>query len=72
MILTEEQREMLKGKICPYCHIPTEYKNSIEVYGIDYGMISTAGCIATVFPMLLALIFQKYIVTGLTAGGVKD
>lgn len=39
MILTEEQREMLKGKICPYCHIPTEYKNSIEVYGIDYGMI---------------------------------
>ena len=41
-------------------------------YGIDYGMISTAGCIATVFPMLLALIFQKYIVTGLTAGGVKD
>ena len=35
-------------------------------------MISTAGCIATVFPMLLALIFQKYIVTGLTAGGVKD
>ena len=42
MILTEEQREMLKGKICPYCHIPTEYKNSIEVYGIDYGMITIA------------------------------
>ena len=41
-------------------------------FGIDYGMINTAGCIATVFPMLLALIFQKYIVTGLTAGGVKD
>ena len=39
MILTEEQREILKGKICPYCHIQTEYKNSIEVYGIDYGMI---------------------------------
>lgn len=37
--LTEEQKEILKGKICPYCHIPTEYKNSIDIYGIDYGMI---------------------------------
>lgn len=37
--LTEEQKEILKGKICPYCHIPTQYKNSIDVYGIDYGMI---------------------------------
>lgn len=37
--LTEEQREILSGRICPYCHVPTEYKNSIEVYGVDYGMI---------------------------------
>lgn len=37
--ITEEQKEILKGRICPYCHIPTEYKNSIEVYGVDYGMI---------------------------------
>lgn len=37
--LTEEQKEILKGKICPYCHIPTQYKNSIDIYGIDYGMI---------------------------------
>jgi len=41
-------------------------------YGIDYGMVSTAGCIATVFPLILSLIFQKHIVSGLTAGGVKD
>lgn len=39
MQLTEEQREIMKGKICPYCHIPTEYKNSVDVYGVDYGMI---------------------------------
>lgn len=37
--LTDEQLEILKGRICPYCHIPTEYKNSIEIYGVDYGMI---------------------------------
>lgn len=30
---------MLKGRICPYCHIKTEYKNSVDIYGADYGMI---------------------------------
>ena len=37
--LTEEQKDILKGKICPYCHIPSEYKSRVEVYGEDYGMI---------------------------------
>lgn len=37
--LTDEQKEILKGHICPYCHIQTEYKSSIEIYGVDYGMI---------------------------------
>lgn len=37
--LTDEQKEILKGRICPYCHIKTEYINSIDVYGVDYGMI---------------------------------
>ena len=37
--LTDEQKEMLKGRICPYCHIKTEYKNSVDIYGADYGMI---------------------------------
>lgn len=40
-------------------------------YGIDYGMMMTAGLLATVIPMVLALIFQRYIVGGLTAGAVK-
>ena len=40
-------------------------------YGIDYGMMMTAGLLATVVPMVLALIFQRYIVGGLTAGEVK-
>lgn len=41
-------------------------------FGIDYGMVSTAGCIATILPMILAMVFQRYIVAGLTSGGVKD
>jgi len=41
-------------------------------YSIDYGMISAAGVIASVVPMLIVLVFQRYIVTGMTAGGVKE
>ena len=41
-------------------------------YGIDYGMTMTAGVMATVIPMLLVLFFQKYIVSGLTSGAVKE
>jgi multiple sugar transport system permease protein len=40
-------------------------------FGIDYGMMMTGGVLATVIPLILALIFQKYIVSGLTAGAVK-
>ena len=57
--------------------MPTALPGSVAVsefgtkYGIDYGMMMTAGLLATVVPMVLALIFQRYIVGGLTAGAVK-
>lgn len=41
-------------------------------YGVDYGMMMTAGVIATIFPMLFMLFFQRYIISGLTNGGVKE
>jgi multiple sugar transport system permease protein len=41
-------------------------------FGVDYGMMMTAGVVATIIPMMLALFFQKYIVSGLTAGAVKE
>lgn len=41
-------------------------------FGVDYGMMMTSGVIATLFPLVLALFFQKYIVSGLTAGAVKQ
>lgn len=40
-------------------------------HGADFIMSSTGGVIASLPPVLLALIFQKYIIAGLTAGAVK-
>ena len=41
-------------------------------FTIDYGMISVAGLLGSLIPVLVTLIFQKYIVMGMTAGGVKE
>ena len=41
-------------------------------YSIDYGMISAAGILASIVPMLIVMLFQRYIVTGMTAGGIKE
>ncbi len=39
--------------------------------GVDYVAMAAAGIVASIPPVLFALIFQKYIVQGLTAGAVK-
>lgn len=39
--------------------------------GIDYGLMSTGGVIGSIPPLLVAILLQKYIVTGLTSGAVK-
>ena len=39
--------------------------------GIDYVAMASAGVVASLPPVILALVFQKYIVQGLTAGAVK-
>ena len=39
---------------------------------VDYGMIATGGVLACIPPVLIAVIFQKYLVKGMTAGGVKE
>ncbi len=41
-------------------------------FTIDYGMISAAGVIGSLIPVIITLVFQKYIVMGMTAGGVKE
>ncbi|MBL8968000.1 MAG: carbohydrate ABC transporter permease [Spirochaetaceae bacterium] len=41
-------------------------------FSIDYGMISAGGVLASLPPVIIALAFQKYIVMGMTSGGVKE
>jgi len=41
-------------------------------FGANYVMSATAGVLASLPPVLIALLFQKYIITGLAAGAVKE
>jgi multiple sugar transport system permease protein len=43
----------------------------IGKYSIRYGDMTAGAVIAALFPVVLALIFQKYLVKSLTAGGIK-
>lgn len=40
-------------------------------HAVDYGMIATGGIVAAVPPVLIALAFQRYVISGLAAGAVK-
>jgi multiple sugar transport system permease protein len=40
-------------------------------FGIDYGLMTTGGVIGSIPPLILALVLQRYIVQGLTAGAMK-
>lgn len=40
-------------------------------YGVDYGMMMAGGVLASVIPALLALVFQRQLIRGLTSGAVK-
>lgn len=39
--------------------------------GVDYGMMCTAGVIGSIIPLVIAIIFKDYLVSGLTAGWAK-
>lgn len=39
---------------------------------VDYGMIATGGVLASLPPLLIALIFQRFLVQGMAAGGIKE
>ncbi len=40
-------------------------------HAIDFGMMATGGVVAAIPPILLALLFQRYLISGLTSGAVK-
>jgi multiple sugar transport system permease protein len=37
----------------------------------DYGLIATAGVLAALPPMLVGIVMQRALISGLTSGGVK-
>jgi multiple sugar transport system permease protein len=39
---------------------------------VDFGMIATGGVLASLPPLLVALIFQRFLVQGMAAGGIKE
>ena len=51
--------------------IPVALSDMVGKYQIDYGDMTAGAVIAAILPVVLALIFQKYLVRSLTAGGIK-
>ena len=51
--------------------IPVAISEFSTQWGIDYGMMTTGGVVASIPPVLLAIFFQRYLLRGLTAGAVK-
>jgi multiple sugar transport system permease protein len=51
--------------------IPVALSDMIGKYQIRYGDMTAGAVIAAALPVILALIFQKYLVQSLTSGGIK-
>lgn len=51
--------------------LPVALNDFIGRYGVDFGLLATGGVIAALPPVVIAFLFQRHIVAGLTAGSVK-
>jgi multiple sugar transport system permease protein len=51
--------------------IPVAIAEFTGRHAIDYGMMATGGVMAAIPPILIALLFQRYLISGLTSGAVK-
>ncbi len=51
--------------------MPVALAEFIGRFRVDYGLMCTVGVIACIPPILVALIFQRHLIEGLTAGAVK-
>lgn len=51
--------------------MPVVISMFVTTESIDYGMMCAAAVLGGLPPMLLALVFQRYILSGLTSGAVK-
>jgi len=51
--------------------LPVAINDFIGRHSVDFGMLAAGGLVAALPPVFIALVFQRYIVSGLTAGSVK-
>lgn len=51
--------------------LPLALQDAFGQYSIDWGMLTAGGVIISLPPAILFLFFQRYLVGGLTSGGVK-
>jgi multiple sugar transport system permease protein len=51
--------------------LPVALNDFIGRYGLDFGLLATGGVLAALPPVVIAFLFQRHIVAGLTAGSVK-
>jgi multiple sugar transport system permease protein len=51
--------------------IPVAIAEFTGKFSSDFGLVAAGGVLAALPPVLLALVFQRFIVGGLTAGAVK-
>ena len=51
--------------------LPVALSEFTSRHTIDFGLLMSGGVVANILPVLIALTMQRYIVQGLTAGGVK-
>lgn len=51
--------------------LPLALQAAFDQYTIDWGMLTAGGVIISIPPTLLFMFFQRYLVGGLTTGGVK-
>ena len=40
-------------------------------YTTDFGLVAAGGVLAALPPVILAVVFQKYVVSGMAAGSIK-
>jgi len=52
--------------------LPLALAQFVTKYSIEYGKITASAMLAIIFPVIFVLIFQRYIIKGLTAGAVKE
>lgn len=52
--------------------LPVELTVFLSKYGVEYGKITATAVLTLMIPVVLVLIFQKYLIEGLTKGAVKE